>query len=104
VGTCNILSAEPKAWSDAHVGAIRAYAHALGTLLQLVAEAHTSSVLASQLQYALDQRVVIEQAKGVLMEREGMDSWQAFERLRATARSSQRRLIDVAAKVVKDAG
>jgi len=104
VGTCNILSAEPKHWSEAHVGAIRAYASALGTLLRIVAEAHASSVLASQLQYALDQRVVVEQAKGVLMEREGMDSLQAFERLRATARSSQRKLADVAAEVVKDVG
>jgi len=69
-----------------------------------VADAHASSVLASQLQYALDQRVVIEQAKGVLMEREGMGSLQAFERLRASARSSQRKLVDVAAEVVKDAG
>jgi PAS domain S-box-containing protein len=104
VGTCNILSAEPKAWNESHVGAIRAYAHALGTLLRIVAEAHASSVLASQLQYALDQRVVIEQAKGVLMEREGMGSLQAFERLRATARSTQRKLADVAAEVVEDAG
>jgi PAS domain S-box-containing protein len=103
VGTCNILSAEPKAWSEAHVGAIRAYASALGTLLRLVADAHASSMLASQLQYALEQRVVIEQAKGVLMEREGMDSREAFERLRATARSSQRKLVDVAAELVKDA-
>ena len=47
---------------------------------------------------------MVEQAKGVLMEREGMDSRQAFERLRATARSSQRKLIDVAAEVIKDAG
>ena len=104
VGTCNILSAEPKHWNESHVGAIRAYASALGTLLQIVTEAHASSVLASQLQYALDQRVVIEQAKGVLMEREGMDSLQAFERLRATARSSQRKLVEVAAEVVEDAG
>jgi len=104
VGTCNILSAEPKNWSEADAGAIRAYASALGTLLWIVADAHASSVLASQLQYALEQRVVVEQAKGVLMEREGMDSRQAFERLRATARSSQRKLIDVAAEVIKDAG
>jgi PAS domain S-box-containing protein len=104
VGTCNILSAEPKHWSEAHTGAIRAFASALGTLLRIVADAHASSVLASQLQYALEQRVVIEQAKGVLMEREGMDSRQAFERLRSTARSSQRKLVDVAAEVVKDAG
>jgi PAS domain S-box-containing protein len=104
VGICNMLSTEPKAWSDSDVGAIRAYASALGTLLRIVADAHASSVLASQLQYALEQRVVIEQAKGVLMEREGLDSRQAFERLRATARSSQRKLVDVAAEVVKDAG
>jgi PAS domain S-box-containing protein len=64
------------------------------------AEAYACSVLASQLQYALDQRVVIEQAKGILMERSGLSSQAAFERLRSTARSRHRKLADVAAEVV----
>ena len=56
--------------------------------------------LAAQLQTALNSRVVIEQAKGVLAERDGVDMGTAFERLRRTARSSNRRLADLAGDVV----
>jgi PAS domain S-box-containing protein len=104
IGTCNLLSPESKPWSESDVGAIRAYASALGTLLRVVAEAHSSSLMASQLQHALDQRVVVERAKGILMERESLNPEQAFERLRLTARSSQRRLVDVAAELIKESG
>jgi AmiR/NasT family two-component response regulator len=43
-------------------------------------------VLAEQLQRALDARVVIEQAKGALVAREGLSEQEAFERLRRQAR------------------
>ncbi len=58
-------------------------------------------LLAGQLQAALNSRVVIEQAKGVLAERGGMDMGTAFDLLRRAARSSNRRLADVAADVVE---
>ncbi|HEY3001990.1 MAG TPA: GAF and ANTAR domain-containing protein [Kribbellaceae bacterium] len=58
-------------------------------------------LLAGQLQAALNSRVVIEQAKGVLAERGGMDMGTAFDLLRRAARSSNRRLADVAAGVVE---
>ncbi|WP_432484432.1 GAF and ANTAR domain-containing protein [Kineococcus esterisolvens] len=53
-----------------------------------------------QLQRALDSRVVLEQAKGVLAERHGISPEEAFTRLRATARTARRRLHDVAREVV----
>jgi AmiR/NasT family two-component response regulator len=43
---------------------------------------------ASQLQTALDTRLVIEQAKGVLRERLGLDLTSAFELLRSSARGN----------------
>jgi hypothetical protein len=55
--------------------------------------------LAGQLQAALEHRWLIEQAKGVLMGRERLDAQTAFERLRGAARSSTRRLADVAREV-----
>ena len=52
-----------------------------------------------QLQSALDRRAVIERAKGILMERHGVDERQAFELLRQQARRSNRRVIDLALAV-----
>ncbi len=56
--------------------------------------------LSGQLQTALDSRIIIEQAKGVLAERAGVGVSTAFQRLRAFARSSNRKLADVAHGVV----
>ena len=61
-------------------------------------------VLATQLQTALDSRVVIEQAKGVLAERLGFDMDTAFSTLRDAARRANRRLSDVARDVVATRG
>src|SRR5918911_997440 len=55
----------------------------------------------ANLQRALDTRVVIEQAKGVLAERFGMDVHEAFQVLRRSARSNRMRLRDLAARVVE---
>ena len=54
------------------------------------------STLNEQLQAALNSRVVIEQAKGKLAERLGVDMDQAFSLLRDRARTSNRRLSDLA--------
>jgi PAS domain S-box-containing protein len=56
--------------------------------------------LADQLQTALQSRVVIEQAKGVLADRLGVDPEEAFTWLRRYARDHNRRLHDVAHDVV----
>jgi transcriptional regulator with GAF, ATPase, and Fis domain len=56
-------------------------------------------VLAEQLQGALNSRVVIEQAKGVLAERLGLDMGQAFGQLRGQARVQNRRLAELAGAV-----
>ena len=56
--------------------------------------------LAAQLQHALDSRIVIEQAKGILAERHGVGVDVAFDLLRTTARSRQRKLHDLAQAVV----
>jgi hypothetical protein len=70
---------------------------------------HTSVALASrelelaQLQQALANRVWIEQAKGVLAATQGTDPEAAFQQLRVKARSSSRKLAEVAQEVVQDA-
>jgi transcriptional regulator with GAF, ATPase, and Fis domain len=60
-------------------------------------------VLAEQLQAALNSRVIIEQAKGMLAERGRIDLPQAFTLLRTHARAHQQRLSDLARDVVNGA-
>lgn len=63
--------------------------------------AHRTSVLAEQLQHALNSRVVIEQAKGVLAERDQVSMDVAFATLRKHARDNNLKLGDVAFAVVR---
>jgi AmiR/NasT family two-component response regulator len=57
-----------------------------------------------QLEGALARRVVIERAKGILMERHAVDERQAFELLREHARANSRRVVDVAQSVIDGHG
>ena len=59
-----------------------------------------SELLATQLQTALSSRVQLEQAKGVLAQRAGLRMDEAFQVMRAYARSHNRRLSDVAAQII----
>ena len=59
-----------------------------------------STKLAAQLQEALDNRVVVEQAKGILFERYGGTMGQAFDRLRGHARSNNETVRRVAEALV----
>ena len=56
--------------------------------------------LTEQLQTALNSRVLIEQAKGVLAERRHLDMEQSFTLLRSEARKTNRRLSELARAVV----
>lgn len=62
---------------------------------------HRSAVVAEQLQHALNSRVVIEQAKGVLAERDSVGLDGAFDMLRRHARNYNLKLTDVAFAVVR---
>jgi AmiR/NasT family two-component response regulator len=54
-----------------------------------------------QLESALERRGVIERAKGILMERHGVDEREAFEMLRDQARSTGRRVVQVSQAVLE---
>ena len=66
---------------------------AIDTVLRRFAEFH-------ELEGAFGRRALTERAKGILMERHGIDENGAFEMLRDRARVNNRKLIDLAAAVV----
>ena len=76
-------------------GEAEARAQRLEDLVVALAEAN------AQLQSALDSRVVIEQAKGILAERFGLEVSEAFELLRRSARNNRMRLHELAMLVVE---
>ena len=101
VGTLNVYAAQRHHWDESDVPAIQAYTRVIASLLRAAVRAHLSGKAATQLQHALDHRSLIEQAKGVVMQRRGIDQQAAFELLRSQARSSRRRLDEVALQTVR---
>ena len=99
IGTLDVYAADPRGWDDTEVTALQAYAGVVASLLLAGAKAELSGALADQLQTALDSRGLIERAKGALMERERLDEQEAFTHLRRAARSSGRKLSQVAGEV-----
>jgi GAF domain-containing protein len=99
IGTLDVYVGKPRDWGPSEVATLQAYGGLVASLLSAAVTAQVKGRLADQLQAALEHRWLIEQAKGVLMGREDLDAQAAFERLRGAARSSTRRLTDVAKDV-----
>mgnify|MGYP001133295327 CR=1 FL=1 len=99
VGALNVYSTHvrPLGERDVAVGRALADMATIGMLHQRAVGEH--ELVESQLQQALDSRVVIEQAKGVLSARHGLTMDEAFDRLRRRARSTNTRLAEIARQV-----
>ncbi len=96
IGALNLFHVEVIPMDERDVVVARAFAD-LATISVLQHRAATESqLLNEQLSAALNSRVVIEQAKGVISERSGLDLAGAFSRLRSYARNHNLRLTDVA--------
>ncbi|HEY5659618.1 MAG TPA: ANTAR domain-containing protein [Gaiellaceae bacterium] len=66
---------------------------------RLLAVTEASYERRAQLQAALDSRVVIEQAKGILAERHDLELEEAFDVMRRAARSNRMKIRDLASRV-----
>jgi GAF domain-containing protein len=96
-GALNLFAFETNAF-DAEsetIGAVLA-AHAAAAIL--------ASRQGEQLESALSTRDRIGQAKGIIMERYGVDDVQAFDMLRRLSQDSNTRLIDIAQRVIDTRG
>lgn len=100
IGALNLFSSSPGGMSEAN----RRIARAMGDVAaiaiiqsQMVRESETRAL---QLQHALNSRVAIEQAKGMVAERLACDMDRAFGVIRSYARSHRRHLTAVAAEII----
>jgi GAF domain-containing protein len=96
-GALNIFSFNPDAFDaeDEALGSVLA-AHAAAAII--------ASRQGDQLQSALTNRDVIGQAKGMIMERYGVDAIRAFEMLRELSQSANEKLVSVATRVIDTRG
>ena len=100
IGALNLFHGNPAEMRQLDVDAARALAD-VATIAILQYRASTEAqVLNEQLQHALNSRIVIEQAKGVVAEREKLNMEQAFSVLRNHARNHNMRLVEVSRGVV----
>jgi hypothetical protein len=100
IGALNLFRIQPGMLSEADLGIGQAMADVATVGLIQERAIAASELLATQLQTALSSRVQLEQAKGVLSQRAGLQMDEAFRVMRAYARSHNRRLSDVAAQII----
>lgn len=100
IGALNMLRVEPGMLPDADIVAAQALTDVATIGILHHRAATESNLLSEQLQYALDSRIVIEQAKGAIAQKLDLDTDQAFNALRAYSRSNQVRLVDTATAII----
>jgi GAF domain-containing protein len=100
IGALTLLRNEPGELEKADLRLAQAMADVATIGILGTRALRREETLTAQLQYALDSRVIIEQAKGVLAERLGLDTRAAFETLRSYARSHNTKVSELASSIV----
>ena len=104
IGALNLFRAHEGALREIDVVAAQALADVATIAILQHRATSDAQALNEQLTQALSTRIVIEQAKGALAQQQNTSPGEAFELLRHEARSSRRRLVDVAAEVLERLG
>ena len=93
IGALNLFHIEPGEMRHADIAAAQAMADVATIAILQHRAALEAQVINEQLNHALNSRIVIEQAKGMVAEREGLNMEQAFSTLRNHARNHNLRLV-----------
>jgi GAF domain-containing protein len=100
IGALNLYSKQPAAFSneDEQVGML--FAEQASVALANAQLYDSAYRMTQQLQEALTSRAVIDQAKGILMARNGVSADEAFNVLRTTSQNQNRKLRELAQEMV----
>ena len=100
IGVVTVFSSDVHPWSPEGELALVAFTDLAALTIANTMQSEQRGELAAQLQRALDARVVIEQAKGAMVARDGISPGQAFERMRRQARAERRRVVEIAREIM----
>lgn len=103
VGALNLFGARPGSLNEADLRLAQALADVATIALIQDRAAADKTIVSEQLQHALDSRVVLEQAKGVLSYSGDLDMASAFTALRHFARDHNLKLTELAGAIVNRA-
>jgi GAF domain-containing protein len=96
IGALNLFQTEAASMSDSDLSGARAFADVATIAILQHQAADDARTVNEQLNHALNSRIVLEQAKGMLAERANLSVDEAFAWLRHHARSHNLRLVDLA--------
>ena len=102
VGSLNVYRYRVWEWSGGDIDALRLHASVIEEVLSAAMIAGRRHVIVDQLTTALENRVVIDRATGIVMAVLGLDAAAAFHALRLEARSMRVRVADYATRVVDE--
>src|SRR5579862_5502371 len=100
IGALNLFHGEPGEMRRADIDSAQALADVATIAILQHRAALEAQILNEQLHHALNSRIVIEQAKGIIAERQHLNMEQAFSTLRSHARNHNRPLVEVAEAVI----
>src|SRR5688500_15657987 len=100
IGAINLFREDEGDLTEADTVVAQAFADVATIAILQHRAAMEAQVVKEQLNHALNSRIAIEQAKGMLAERTGVDMERAFAMLRRYARNNNLRLVAVAEDVV----
>lgn len=100
IGAIDLYSTAPRDWTSDDLRTAQLLANVASGYIVNWRALDEKTTLTQQLQRALDSRVVVEQAKGMIAGRNGVDVSEAFQRLRKYSRDTQTKIHEVARQVV----
>lgn len=101
IGVLNLYRDRPTSWSDTDIEGAEMLAAMGASYIPGATRMQVQNELAENLHAALAARGTIERAKGIIMQREGVDAHTAFDRLRTTSTNGNQKLRDVARQIIE---
>lgn len=101
IGALNLFHTDESAISPQSTALAQAFADVATIAILQNRASREAQAVNEQLSQALNSRIVIEQAKGMIAERLDLEMGAAFERLRGHARNQNLRLADVATAIIE---